>query len=311
MEPEFTRLFLMTRITLNAIASHRTSLSGLIKFVYQLRVMKKIIIAFDGTNFSEASFEFVLRLNQLSPIMLTGVFMPLVNYAGMWSYATTNESEPALIPLVEEYESELVENNIERFKNLCDINEITYKVHKDYSDFVLPELKKESRFADLIILDGTSFFNEVRENRFEYLRDAIHDAECPVLIVPDHFTFPDNNVLAYDGSEESVYAIKQFIYLFPELTKNKTLLVYADDEYKNLPAEDSIIELMTPHFKDLTFYRLETEAKKYFSTWMNDKQGSILVCGSFSRSAFSQLFRKSFVADVIKEHKVPVFIAHK
>ena len=38
---------------------------------------------------------------------------------------------------------------------------------------------------------------------------------------------------------------------------------------------------------------------------------AILVSGSFGRSMFSEMFRKSFVSDVIAEHKLPVFIAHK
>ena len=37
--------------------------------------MKKVVIAFDGNHFSEGAFEFVRRLNELQPILLTGVFL--------------------------------------------------------------------------------------------------------------------------------------------------------------------------------------------------------------------------------------------
>jgi hypothetical protein len=35
------------------------------------------------------------------------------------------------------------------------------------------------------------------------------------------------------------------------------------------------------------------------------------VCGAFSRSMLSQFFRHSFVEDVIRNHKIPVFISHR
>ena len=36
-----------------------------------------------------------------------------------------------------------------------------------------------------------------------------------------------------------------------------------------------------------------------------------LVCGAFSRSLVSQIFRQSFVEDVLRDHKIPVFISHR
>lgn len=275
--------------------------------------MKKILLAFDGSNFSEGAFEFARRLNDIEPVLVTGVFMPQVDYANLWSYASAAGAGAGFIPLLEEDDSDIVQRNILEFEELCQKNGIAYRVHKDFYSFALPELKKESRFADVIILSGELFYKGVIEsNQFDYLRDALHAAESPVLIVPEHYQFPDNNILSYDGTGESVYAIKQFAYIFPELTSNSTLLVYAEDEEnKDFPSKQQIVELVTQHYKDLTFYKLENTSKKYFSKWINERSGSILISGSFSRSIFSQLFRKSFVSEIIREHKVPVFIAHR
>lgn len=275
--------------------------------------MKKILLAFDGSNFSEGAFEFARQLNEMEPVLVTGVFMPQVDYANLWSYASAAGAGVNYIPLLEEEDAELVHHNVMHFEELCQKNGVAYRVHKDFYSFALPELKKESRFADVVILSGELFYKGVVEsNQFDYLRDALHATECPVLIVPEHYLFPDNNILAYDGSEESVYAIKQFAYIFPELVKNPSLLVYAEDEAdKDFPSKQHIVELATQHFKDLTFYKLEIASKKYFSTWLDERKGSILVSGSFGRSAFSQLFRKSFVAEIIKDHRIPVFVAHR
>ncbi len=279
--------------------------------------MKKILLVFDGTNFSHGCFEFVKRLNELAPVLVTGVFTPQVDYANLWSYASA--AAPAygagasFIPLVEDEESEVVSENIRLFESLCQRNGIRYRVHTDFTDFVLPEIKKESRFADVVLIGGELFYKGIASaNQFEYLKDALHVTESPVLIIPEHYDFPDTNILAYDGTDDSVYAIKQFAYIFPELTANNTLLVFAEDEAaKDFPSKDQVVELVTQHYPNLELYKLEVDPKKYFSTWINERKGAMLVSGSFNRSALSQVFKKSFVADVIIDHKLPVFIAHK
>ena len=44
----------------------------------KLSKMKKILLAFEGSHFSEGAFEFARKLNELSPVQLTGVFLPQI-----------------------------------------------------------------------------------------------------------------------------------------------------------------------------------------------------------------------------------------
>ena len=145
----------------------------------------------------------------------------------------------------------------------------------------------------------------------DYLRTALHSAECAALVVPEKFDYPEINILAYDGSESSAFAIKQFCYLFPELCRNKTLLVTVGYESGNRKLDEQYIEeFATRHFPDLNVLNLQIDPKRYFSTWMMEKKNAILVSGAFGRSSVSQLFKKSFVSDIIRDHMLPVFIAH-
>jgi predicted transcriptional regulator len=54
----------------------------------------------------------------------------------------------------------------------------------------------------------------------------------------------------------------------------------------------------------------QLDPKKYFHTWIEDCKAAIVVTGAFGRSGLSQSLKKSFITDVIRDHKMPVFIAH-
>lgn len=136
--------------------------------------------------------------------------------------------------------------------------------------------------------------------------------KCPVVLIPENFEFPTSNILAYDGSESSVYAIKQFAYLFPELIDNTTILIYAKEKGgEEFPDEANIEELAARHFSDLTLTRLEANPAKHFSSWLMKHNETILISGAFGRTGISRLFHKSFVSGIISDHQLPVFIAHR
>jgi nucleotide-binding universal stress UspA family protein len=271
--------------------------------------MKKVLIVFDGTHFASGSLNFASGLNRLQPILLTGVFLPQTDLSRLWSYASGEGS--LFVPMMETVDAEVIQRNIETFSKLCVQNNIEFRVHKDVMDFAIPELIKETRFADLLVIGSQTFYADFGSpEQNDYLREAISQAECPVILVPEKAELPSSIVLAYDGSKSSVYAIKQFAYLFPELCSRPVLLVYASGKNENLPDLTYVEELATRHFPDLSFLKLDMIPRKYFSTWMSEKRGAMLVTGAFGRSGFSQLFKSSFASEVIGEHLLPVFVAH-
>jgi nucleotide-binding universal stress UspA family protein len=270
--------------------------------------MKKVLLAFDGDNFSEGAFEFASSLNKKEKILLTGVFISQVDTKNLWAYSIA--VPPTVVPVLEE-DVAVEEENMERFRNLCELNDISFKVHEDYLGFAIPELKRETKFADVLLIGSETFYRNLGRGINEYMMNTLQKAECPVVLIPECFVFPQSNVLAYDGSESSIYAIKQFAYLFPELCDNPTLLVYCEERGEIIPEKENMYELAAQHFSNLQILKLDIDPKRSFKKWLEEKNNSILVSGAFGRSALSQVFRKSFVADVVKEHQLPVFIAHK
>ena len=274
--------------------------------------MKKILLAFAGTRFPESIFHFARRLHEQQSLLLVGAFLPEVMYTNIYNFGTGLPGDD-VVPILSEEDEAIIEINITRFADMCQRNNITYRVHKDYDNLALPELKKETRFADLLVINSENFYDKFSFNDPNpSLKEALHASECPIIVVPEKFNFPDRIILAYDGSADSVYAIKQFAYLFPEMCGNETLLVYINEkDGLQLPDEHNIEELVGQHFKNLDLLKLQINAKKYFSTWLSENKNALLVGDSFGRSPLSELFRESFVAEIISEHKMPVFIAHR
>ncbi len=272
--------------------------------------MKKVLIAFDGKNFSEGAFEFARKLNELQPILLTGVFLPSSVFSNMWTYADANAG--IFAPIIDEDDTEKIEQNIAKFENHCRNNDIDYRVHNGFSEYALPNVEKESVYADLLLIGSEVFFENIgTQSPNSYLQDALHSIKCAAVLVPETFDFPESIVLAYDGSDDSVFAIKQFAYLFPELCNKEVLLVYAsEDDEADFPNKIEMEELAARHFSNLTLCKLDINPSKFFSTWISEKKSALLVSGSYKRSGVSQLFKKSFIKDVIAQHELPIFVTH-
>ena len=270
--------------------------------------MRKVIIPFNGGKFSEGAFSYAANLNETKPILLTGIFLPHVDFARFFLFPVSlSESR---LTFEKKAEEENIQKNIERFSSLCEQNNIQYKIHRNLDDFAIPELTKESRFSDLLIIGSQIFFENISEEDYNlFLKDTLQHTECPVLVVPENFSFPSQNILAYDGSASSVFAIKQFAYLFPDLCDNKTILVYAAEETEDIPAHVNIEELAISHFANLAITILD--GQKNFDDWVLKYENPILISGSFGRPGFSLKFTKSFVINIIDAHKIPVFIAHQ
>lgn len=273
--------------------------------------MKKILVAFDNAHFSEGAFEVARRINEIQPVFLTGLFLPAVYYANS-SVGATEESQPFFIPLTESEDIEVINESIYRFEKLCNKNNIRYVVHTNPDDAAIPSLKLETRFSDLLILGSQRFYKNLGSLKPNaYLKYALHESECPVLLVPEKFDFPTSNILAYEGSDSAVYAIKQFKYVFAELCKQKTYLLYATEKNNDeIPHLAYIEELLNTAFDDFELKKLDVHPRKYIAQWINEIKGAILVTGSYGRSDFAEFFRKSFINEVISQHQIPIFIAH-
>lgn len=272
--------------------------------------MKKIIIASDGNNFPKGAFEFIKSLQQTEPVLLVGAFLHSVNFEEFIPGMLALSNGPAAKFIREEKAD--FETCICLFEEACRRNGIEYRVHEESNSWNINDLAKETRFADMMIMSEELFctgMNMAEPNVF--MQQAIHKAECPVMLFPENYLPFKKLIIAYDGKKESMFALKQFCNLFPQHTNMETTVVYSNPENnEDIPDMIYIEEYAGRHFSNLNFEKLHFKGKEYFESWTKENNDSLVISGSYSRAGFFVSLNKSFIDDIIREHRVPLFIAH-
>lgn len=274
--------------------------------------MKKIIIALDGRHFPQGAFEFAKNINATSKVLLAGVFLSPVDYSKVLAY-TGMEGIVMMPEWFEKGEDDVMANkNISLFKEACIAEGMEYRIHKDTDLMAIASLIEETRFADVLLISSDLFYENVQKEQPNfYLEEVLKKAECPVMLFPENYKKPGQIILTYDGSESSVFAIKQFAYVYPELTQNETILLSIAGQEEGLPEYGLITELVARHFPNLKIQTLAMTDKKDFTSWVLHQPPSFIVMGGYSRSMLSQLFKRSFASKVIHDIRMPIFISHK
>ncbi len=275
--------------------------------------MKKVLLVFDGHHYPQSLIDFVLELNRIQPVFLTAVFLSPMDFSALWVFPIAPGSSGPYIPGQSDVllDEEKLSGHVKRFENTCISNDISFRIHNDTSGPVFEEVKKETRFADLMLISSEHFYNLFGDQPNEYMKEVLHTSECGILLLPDQFIFPKRLILTYDGSSSSVFAIKQFAYLLPELCSLNATLVYGNENQDKLPDQVLIEELCLKHYGNLKLQRLHTESKAQLASWIRDQSASLVISGSFGRPAISQFFKKSMLTELIRSQKLPLFIAHK
>jgi len=272
--------------------------------------MKRILFVCTGESFPKGAYSFVRALLEQEPVCLTGLFFCPLDYELL--AAASHLPITAPYARVREKEKAIVEKNKKLFAQECMAQQIRHHVHENTERWDKTLFAKESRFSDLVVLSGELFCEdwEARQPNL-FLKEALHAAECPVIVVPEEYVPVRHLVIAYDGSKDSLFAIKQFCYLFPQYTDLPAEMVYAKDEASEyIPDLDNLQHFSRLHFGSLGFSKLHFKAAHYFASWVGEKHFSMLITGSFGRSFLSYAGKKSFAGQVIGDHGMPVFIAH-
>jgi hypothetical protein len=273
--------------------------------------MNKIVLPIEGGQYPKDCLEIAAHLNRVSPLLLTAAIVPDVDYASRWSvpggFATAS-----YLAEVSSDEIEAITKTTARLKEYCREFNIWNIVREDQFDLALQEIRKESRFADLLLISIQNFFKNISPDQPNaYLKEMLHHSESPVLLVPEKPKLPEQVVFAYDGSASSVFAMRQFTYLFPEFIGRPVTVVHLCDEKDDpVPDADFLLEWLRRHAYQVELLKLQMSKSDFLIAWMRNLEAPWLIAGSFGRSSWSEAFTKSFITESIQRPAYPVFLAH-
>ena len=272
--------------------------------------MKKILLLCDGDHFPSGAVRFIRQMRETEPIYVKGMFFTPIDVIELIPIGFI----PVAGPYVKLKEQELseVHTSQQKFAEAFENAGIKYDIQPNEGAWDVDLFKTESRFADLVVISGELFCQNAFENQpNDYMTEVLRSSECPVAVIPEKFKCIERLAVAYDGEKESMHAIKQFVYLFPNLPELPAEIVHIKEESTDeIPNRDLLREYTFSHFESQYTAKLHFDPKRYFSSWLEERKNVLLIAGSFSRSAISNNLRKSFAEKIIAEHTCPIFIAH-
>lgn len=283
---------------------------------FQLKKVKskKFLAVFDGLRFSKSTLEYAIQLTKDANAFLSGIFLDEFIYPYEVSpiLASYKDAEESLSQQAAKDE-EKKDESVKIFERTCSQAGIHYSFHRN-TGVASQELKQESIFADLIIINGSETFSLFPEKPpAHFIKELLTDVQCPVLIAPGKFRPIDKITLLYDGRPSSVFAIKMFSYLFGDLSGMPAEVFTVKDpmEGSHLPNNKLMREFIKRHFPKAKYVVEKGNAEEQILGHLRYHKGNeLIVLGAYRRSEISRWFKTSMADTLMKELDTPLFIAH-
>ncbi|TDH27254.1 universal stress protein [Segetibacter sp. 3557_3] len=278
--------------------------------------MNKIIAALDGLKLSESTVDYSVYLAKTYGAHIVATFLEDIAYhskpvgtQGADGYTDWTKMDDLI-----EKENQLKAASITKLQARFNEAGIHYNIHKEKT-LAIDALVLESCYADLVIIDGDErFANADQSKPPNFIKSLLSDTLSPVLVVPPARTPIEKIVFAYDGSPSSVYAIKQFSYLFPasEEQEIEVLMISNDKNSNHFPNHHLLKELLRRKYTKIkeTIIKDEETGEALLRHLQESDRQSLVVLGAYQRSSFSRWLFQSKADLLIAARKFPVFIAH-
>lgn len=278
--------------------------------------MKKFLAVFDGSQMAESTLKYAIQLSKSADAHLVGVFSDVFIYHShrLYEARTNQKSYEKIIEQLNKEDAKKRAAAINKFQETCENAGIPFSLHKDEN--ISPgELKKESMYADLIIINEYETFTKQKEPPpTRFIKDLLGDAQCPVLVVPSLYKPIEKIILLFDGAPAAVHAIKMFSYVLgnPEDLPVKVFTVKEQKKSAFYVPENKLMrEFIKRHFPKATFAVARGNAEVEISNFLKHlPKNQLAVLGAYQRSELSRWFKISMADKLMSELNIPLFIAH-
>lgn len=275
--------------------------------------MKTILLVLNGPNI-EQTISFGCYLSGITRARLVGVFLcdkiseTTSALKQMYGFSYV---ESILAEDLPARTQERMDQQISLFKQTCRTKGINATMYSNQR-VTLKEVLSESRFVDLIVTDSVFSNDKSREGLPDnMLKILLAGAECPVLITPYKPTPIEEIVFCYDGSEEAFFAMKQLVYLLPELDEVKaTVLEVNNGQLIEESEQLQVSDWLSRHFTYTDFVIVNGKPAEELFHYLAPKKNTLVVMGAYGRSIMSRFFQESKADKLIQHLSFPLFITH-
>jgi hypothetical protein len=270
--------------------------------------MKKILIISNEFGFTQNVIRFAVEVARADASLLHSIFMRPLHQQEELSYLFPNDyrlsGKNITGDTYEQEDQRLIEVNIQYFKDECTAAGVPYGVDVQQQT-TLKDLIEQSYFADLIITDADADMGPYQ------LKDLLTDAHCSMCLIPRRAHPVEQVVLCYDGSDSSIYALKQYSYLFPQWSGKPTTLLTVNSNQMAGGGEVYLSNWLSQHFPGAKRELLAGNASKELVHYVSGLgPGTLVVLGAYSRGALSRLMHQSTADTLLQQTGATLFVAH-
>jgi hypothetical protein len=274
--------------------------------------MEKILLAINSHQINNSVIGFAHYIAKLSNSKLTGIFIEETFYDAIPEIddikETSLQQRNGLVVDSGSFRMN-TEQGILFFKDGCMKEKVRYEVFKNHGSLI-EDVIFESRFADLLIIDPETIVDDTNDHSF-FAKEILARAECPVILPPISFKNIDEIIFCYDGSRSSVFAMKQFTYLFPQFSEKKIIVLEVnEDGVSTVYEKEKVRDLLKGHYSQIGFQVLNGDPTIELFTYLLQKKNSFVVMGAYGRKIISNIITRSRADLVLRITELPLFITH-
>lgn len=277
--------------------------------------MKRIIAAFDGLKYCESTAAYAIELAKKYHATILGVFLEDFTYHS-FSLVDMADEQHAIKSHTRQLatiDQRTRDHAVNLFKQYCEREGVRHQIHRD-RNIAIQELLHESLFADIMVVQKKETLSHfIEDTPSKFVQVLLERSACPVLVVSDWYHRTEKNILLYDGSAASVFALKQFSCLFPGKSGMLYVITIRGEKQQQLLPDGHLFkEWINDHYAHVQYSIIKGDSEpEILAELKRQEKQPLVIMGAYNRGAVSRWMRPSIADRIMNEFDFPLFIAHK
>lgn len=277
-------------------------------------MIKSILLAIDGSNYSEAILKYGIDLAKKTDAhlrVLTVIDIRIFE----WAVAIGVEGFAPIIPSTayQEESQKLLEDKAEKVLKLAskvlEKAAVSFEVEKA-SGSPVEIICDRARLADLIIMGSRGEFGSWRDKMLGATLEATTRI-CikSIMVTEKDFQKISHILLAYDGSNNSNKALPWAGYLAQNLNVPLTILtIDSDEEHAKTILKEATDYLASYKLRNLNTLAKDGDAEKEIVETCRETKADLIMMGSYGHSRIREAILGSTTVQVMRISPVPVLM---